>query len=300
MVAVNPGDYQRLYSALITPTYPDESVNYGALGEVVKGQLEDGVEGFYCCGSSGEGLLLTLEERKRILECVLCAADGAVPVISHVGTIRTQDVIDLTRHSMSAGATAVSMIPPYYYKFSMDEIIDYYLQVITAVPQAPVIVYNIPQFTGVEFSKANARRLLENEHVIGIKHTSANLYSLERMGKAYPGKMLMNGFDEQLLAALSMGAQATIGTTVNLFAPLFRKVRQAFSSGDMGLALEYQRAINRRVEQTLEYGIFNAMKYGWTLRGIDCGTCRAPFRPLSPQAREGMKQLLTCTMEDLS
>lgn len=198
--------------------------------------------------------MLTLEERKKVLEHTLKAADGRVPVISHVGTIRTADVIDLARHAMSAGALAVSMIPPYYYKFSMDEIMGYYEDVIRAIPDVPAIVYNIPQFTGVEFSKDNAGRLLSNENIVGIKHTSTNLYSLERMG-------------------------------------------QAFQQGDMALAYRWQHAINLRVEATVKVGIFNAMKYGWTLRGVDCGFCRAPFRPLDEKAKKAMEQLLAMPLE---
>ena len=255
MVNVKPEQFQKIWSALITPTNEDESVNYEALERIVELQIQDGAEGFYCCGSSGEGLLLTLEERKQVLEHVLKAADGRVPVISHVGTIRTRDVVDLARHAMSAGALAVSMIPPYYYKFSMDEIMGYY------------------------------------------EHTSTNLYSLERMGQAFPGKALINGFDEQLLGALAMGSCATIGTTVNLFAPLFHRVRDAFDRGDMAQAYRWQHAINLRVEETVKLGIFNAMKYGWTLRGVDCGFCRAPFRPLDGAAREKMAQLMALPLE---
>ncbi len=297
MVNVKPEQFRRIWSALITPTRGDESVNYEALEEIVERQIQDGAEGFYCCGSSGEGLLLTLEERKKVLEHTLKAADGRVPVISHVGTIRTADVIDLAQHAMSAGALAVSMIPPYYYKFSMDEIMGYYEDVIRAIPNVPAIVYNIPQFTGVEFSKDNAGRLLANENIVGIKHTSTNLYSLERMGQAFPGKALINGFDEQLLGALSMGSCATIGTTVNLFAPLFHKVREAFDQGDMALAYRWQHAINLRVEATVKVGIFNAMKYGWTVRGVDCGFCRAPFRPLDETAKKAVEELLKMPLE---
>lgn len=299
MVTTKPQDFKRIWSALITPTNADESVNYHALEQVVDAQIADGVEGFYCCGSSGEGLLLTLDERKQVLEHVLKAADGRVPVMSHVGTIRTKDVIDLAQHAMSAGALAVSMIPPYYYKFSMDDIMGYYEDVIRAVPNVPAIVYNIPQFTGVEFSKDNAGRLLGNENIVGIKHTSTNLYSLERIGQAFPGKALINGFDEQLLGALSMGSCATIGTTVNLFAPLFHKVRDAFDRGDIAEAYHWQHAINLRVEATVKLGIFNAMKYGWTLRGIDCGFCRAPFRPLDDAARKTMQDLLALPLESI-
>ena len=297
MVNVKADDFRKIWSALITPTRADESVDYGALERIVQLQIQDGVEGFYCCGSSGEGLLLTLEERKQVLEHVLNAADGRVPVIAHVGTIRTKDVIDLADHAMSAGAMAVSMIPPYYYKFSMEEIMGYYEDVIRAIPNIPVIVYNIPQFTGVEFNKDNAGRLLSNENIVGIKHTSTNLYSLERMGQAFPGRALINGFDEQFLGALAMGSCATIGTTVNLFAPLFHKVRDAFDAGDMARAYRWQHAINLRVEETVKIGIFNAMKYGWTLRGVDCGFCRAPFRPLDEEAKKDMEALMSLPLE---
>lgn len=292
MVSAKPEGLSRIWSALITPMRADESVDYDALETIVDRQIAEGVEGFYCCGSSGEALLLTAEERRAVLEYTLAAADGRVPVISHVGTIRTRDVIELAAHAMEAGAMAVSMIPPYYYRFSMDEIIGYYEDVLRALPGTPVIVYNIPQFTGVEFSKGNASRLLGNPGVVGIKHTSTNLYSLERMGEAFPGKALINGFDEQFLAALSMGATATIGTTVNLFAPLFHAVREAAAAGDLAKAQRWQREINLRVEETVRIGIFPAMKYGWTLRGVDCGNCRAPFRPLDAGARRAMAELL--------
>ena len=145
-----------IYSALITPMHADESVNYDMLAQLVQYELAQGVEGFYCCGSSGEALLLSLEERMRILDVVLRAVDGRVPVISHVGTIRTADVIQLAAHAAAAGASAVSMIPPYYYHYTTEELLGYYEDVIRAVPGIGVIIYNIPQFTGVSFTKENA------------------------------------------------------------------------------------------------------------------------------------------------
>jgi N-acetylneuraminate lyase len=222
-----------------------------------------------------------------------------VPVISHVGTIRTRDVIELADHALNAGAVAVSMIPPYYYKFSMDEITDYYNDVAKALPGAPIIIYNVPQFTGIEFNKENAGKLLSGENIIGIKHTSNNLYSLEQMGTTFPDKVLFNGFDEQYLAALSMGAKATIGTMVNLFAPLFRAVRDAYDAGNMDLALRWQKALNSRVETCCEIGIFNAMKYGYHAKGIECGFCRKPFRHLDENAMERMDQLMQQPLEPI-
>lgn len=283
---------KRIYSALLVPFHADESVDYDALRRLVRMQLSDGIEGFYCCGSSGEGLLLTLEERQKIVETVLDEVNGRVPVIAHTGTIRTADVITLAKHAQVAGCAAVSMIPPYYYKFTMGEICGYYEDVIAAVPEMPVILYNIPQFTGIEFSKQNAARLLDNPNIVGIKHTSNNLYSLERMSTAYPDKLIINGFDEQYLSALSAGANATVSTTANLFAPLFLAIRKAFDERRMEDARDLQRQLNDRVEALVAASIFPATKYGCTLRGADCGACRRPFAPLTQEARRSVESLI--------
>lgn len=289
---VNQAELQKIFSALIIPMNEDQSINYAALRELVRQQMKDGVEGFYCCGSSGEGLLLTTEERKKVLEEVLDEVAGAVPVIAHVGTIRTADAVELARHAKDAGAKAVSMIPPYYYHFTMDEILSYYEDILNAVPGFPGIIYNIPQFTGIEFNKVNAKRLLDNPDMVGIKHTSQNLYAMERMHTAYPEKVVFNGFDEQFLASLSMGATATIGTTVNLFAPLFLKVRELYQSGNFAEALKVQEQINLRVEAMVSVGIFNAVKYAWTLRGVDCGWCRLPFKPMTDEQKKVIEELM--------
>jgi len=233
-----------------------------------------------------------VEERKKFVEVVVDQAAGRVPVVAHIGTIRTADVIELAKHAKAVGCVAISMIPPYYYRFSQSELAGYYEDVVAAVPDMPVILYNIPQFTGIEFSKANASRLLDNPNIIGIKHTSNNLYSMERMAAAYPEKVLINGFDEQLLGALAMGAVATVSTTANLFGPLFVAIRREFRAGNLEKALEYQRALNYRVETLVSVGIFSGTKYACTLRGIDCGACRRPFDPLTDEAKEVVRQLM--------
>ena len=272
----NQDRLKRIFSALELPMKPDESIDYGLLPSLIEYQLGIGVEGFYCMGSSGEALLMSLDERKKALEVILKAVDGRVPVIAHVGTVRTEDVKNLARHASDAGA----------------EIIAYYEDVIRAVPDIGVIVYNIPQFTGVEFNKDNAGRLLANDNVIGVKHTSNNLYSLERMKTAYPDLILFNGFDEQFLASLSMGAEATIGTTVNVFAPLFLKIRECFKNGKMEEALTYQRQLNKYVEEMCRVGIFSAVKYILQKRGIDAGACRRPFHPLTAEERARIDAML--------
>lgn len=284
---------QGIFSALVTPMHDDESVNWDMLRQVVRYELERGVEGFYCCGSSGEGLLLSLDERKRILETVLDETAGRVKVITHIGTIRTRDVIDLGLHAKAAGADAVSMIPPFYYKFSIEEIVGYYTDVAEALKDIGVIVYNIPQFTGVNFEKVHLNRLLNHENIIGIKHTSQDLYGLERIMSAHPNKAYFNGFDEMFLPAVSLGVTSTIGTTVNLYPQLFKGVRDSMSRNEMKDAQSFQNEINRNVEIMCSVGIFNAVKYIFGKIGFDCGTCRSPFKSLNSSQVKALDDYLS-------
>lgn len=280
-----------IYSALITPMDKNEEVNLNVLKNLVLWQLSQGVEGFYCCGSSGEALLLSIDERERIVETTTETVSGKVPVIAHVGTLRTADTVRLARHAIDCGASAVSMIPPYYYKFTREEILGYYKDVIRQA-KVPVIIYNIPQFTGISFNKENAGILLENDLVIGVKHTSTDLYGLERMHSAYPEKIYFNGFDETFLSALAAGADSAIGTTVNLFAPRFLRIRQMFLEGKMTEALSEQTKVNTCVELLVKYGIFNGVKYALSFHGLECGQCRAPFMALEDEAKQKIMELV--------
>lgn len=288
----NIDQFGKVYSALITPMKADESVNFDALTELVGMQLDRGVEGFYCCGSSGEGLLLGLEERKAIVETVVAAASGRVPVIAHVGTIRTADAVELARAAEDAGADAVSLIPPYYYRFTAEEVLGYYNEII-ARTGLPVVIYNIPQFTQVQFDKVLAGPLLDQDRVLGVKHTAHDLYSLERMCAAYPEKVFFNGFDEIYLSSLSAGARATIGTTVNLQPELFLEVRRLFEAGDTAAARAVQEQINDTVEALVAQGVFQSAKYLAGGGRVDCGDLRAPFRSLDAGQRLELDSLLT-------
>lgn len=279
-----------VFSAIVTPTRADESIDYDVLAQLVDGQLARGVEGFYCCGSSGEGPLLSIEERQRVVRTVVRSADGRVPVIAHVGSPRTADAVALARAAAEDGADAVSAVPPYYYNYGQEEIESYY-RALLAASDLPVILYNIPQFTGVSFGKANSAALFAEDRVIGLKHTEHNLYSLERLRSAYPDKVFFNGFDEVFLSALAAGATATVGTTVNIQPELFLALRAAYTAGDLATATRLQTQINHVIETLVAHGVFTATKYVVSLQGYPTTGCRAPFRPLDAEDRRALDAL---------
>ncbi|MEG1985463.1 MAG: dihydrodipicolinate synthase family protein, partial [Oscillospiraceae bacterium] len=118
--------FKGIFAALVTPYTESKEVSYTELKKLVRHLIKEGVNGFYVGGSTGEAFLLSHDERKKILEAVLEENAGERIVIAHVGCIGTDLAVDLAKHAESVGADAVSSIAPFYYKYSQDEICDYY------------------------------------------------------------------------------------------------------------------------------------------------------------------------------
>lgn len=277
-------------AAIATPYTQQGEIDRGLLASLVERYVERGIEGIYCCGSSGEGLLLDLDERTTVVATAVEAAAGRVPVVAHVGALSTRGSTELAVRAEAAGAVAVSMIPPIYYSYSTDEVVAHYKAVMDAV-QVPMIIYNIPQFTGTELTADSARALLSDDRVIGVKQTAHNMYSLERMRAQFPHKAFINGFDEVFLSALAAGARGTIGTTVGIQFELFAAVRDLFEQGRIGAAQTVQSMINTVVAEIVTIGVFPAAKY-LSGRGVgDLGPARSPFHPLERAERARLDEL---------
>lgn len=282
-----------LMAAIATPYDADGAVDTGLLSTLVEDYVARGVEGIYCCGSSGEGLLLSADERTAVVETAVRAAEGRIPVVAHVGALSTREAIELGRRAQRAGASALSMIPPIYYSFGIEAVLDHYRAVLDAV-DLPLIVYNIPQFTGTEFTLETAGELLGDDRVIGLKQTAHNMYALERMKAAFPDKAYINGFDEVFVPALAAGARGTIGTTVGLQVELFQAARRLLDAGDLVGAQRVQSRINHVIAELVAIDVFPAAKYlsGRNAGGAGTlGDCRRPFRPLSDAARTRLDAL---------
>ena len=142
--------------ALITPFKEDGAIYETALRNLVDHLIESGVGGFYLTGSTGEGFLMTAEERKKVVEIVIEQTAKRVPIIVHVGTIDTKTAEDLAKHAYDSGANAISSVPPFYYRFEFNEIYNYYKDLASAAP-LPLVIYNIPATTGVEIGFRGGR-----------------------------------------------------------------------------------------------------------------------------------------------
>lgn len=244
-----------IFAALPTAFDQAGNVDEKALCFLVRNLLQKGVEGFYVGGSTGECFLLSEAERKEVLEIVLDAAEGKVPVIAHVGAMSTIVAVSLAQHAAACGASAVSATPPFYFSYNLDEIYSYYADIAEA-SGLPVLVYNIPAFSGRNFGHNEIDRLLDIPGVAGLKHTSMNLYELERIRVKNPDKILFSGYDEVFLPALVSGADGMIGSTVNLMPELFLDIKKLFILGDIAAAQKLQAKVNSVIE-ALAGGLFS-------------------------------------------
>ena len=280
------------HAALPTPLTPDGSmVADDALGQLVRRNLESGLTGLYVGGSTSEAFLLSEEERLRVLALAAEAAGGAGVLIAHVGDINPQVSLRLAREARRLGYHAVSAVPPFYFGYRFDEIEAHY-RALAGATDLPFLIYNFPALSGVRFRPEQLALLLAIENVVGLKNTCADHHALERLRRLAPETMIFNGFDETLLAGLSLGADGGIGSTYNLHAGRVLALAQAHAAGDMDTARDLQGRINALIDVLLVHGVFPSLKYLLELSGIPMGPCRAPFLPLSASAKTELEHAM--------
>lgn len=291
MSQTNPA-LKGIMPALMTPFHDDFSVNFPMLKRLVAVNIENGCHGFFICGSTGEGLLLSPDERKQVAETVIQEVAGQVPVIVHVGSLSTRDAVALAKHAKQTGADAIATIPPIYYRVGIPGAVDY-LRAIVNATDLPTYCYHIPAATGLPLSAEQMLELIRKvDGLAGMKYTHADLYMLwwilDCLGDSFS---VFYGMDEQLLHGLEVGAVGGIGSTYNYQLKTIVKIYNAFQAGDMKTALEYQRKANRIVRIVHRHGWTTAVeKVIMKLKGLDVGPSRGPIPLFRPEGIESLRQ----------
>lgn len=288
--------FKGIFPALLTPFHENGEVNFESLKMLVERLLGQGVSGFYVDGSTGEAFLLSLEERKAVIRAVAEYNQGRGTLIAQIGCIATKDAIALAQYAEACGYDAVSSVAPFYYKFSFEEIKKYYYDIVNAV-NIPMIIYNIPAFSGVNLTVAQMAEFLSDPRFIGVKHTSSDYFAMRQFKTDYPDKIMFNGFDETFLAGLSMGADAAIGSTYNFMAEPFIQIYELFHTGKAAEAAELQARVDKIIALLCKYGIIAGCKAILTESGIPMGTIRAPFMDLTQSQKTDLIDTLKEILE---
>jgi len=260
-------------------------------GELVEFLIGHGIHGLMVGGTTSEGMLLSVEERKALTEFMIKQVGGRIPIIVHTGCINTADTIELTLHAAAAGATAVSVILPYYFALDDESLFLHFVSVAKAVPDSPLFIYTFPGNAKNDLSPELLKRLRDAvPNIVGVKSSNPLLTRFqEYLTVGGDGFLAFNGVDGLMLPALAMGASGQISGNSNVFPEVFR-LYDAFQAGDLKRARS-QQALVDRIRFVLEDGLHPAyFKAALALRGISVGRVRAPMRELSKQELAELEQ----------
>lgn len=223
--------FKGIMPAIVTPLLADESVNLPVLEQLVKFFLRVDADGFYVAGATGEGLALRAEERMKLAECAVAAA-GDKPCIVQVASTDFGCAVALAKHAQKVGAAAISATPPLFFRYDEQDVYNYYKALADAV-DIPLLAYNTP-LSGFPMTTDFILRLFEIDNITGVKWTSSDYFGLMKLKQQTHGEInVMNGPDEMLLMGLTAGADGGIGATYNFMLPLFVKIYERYTSGDL-------------------------------------------------------------------
>lgn len=268
-------NFSGIFTALLTPFDQNNKVNEKALEKLVKFNIEKGVTGFYVGGSTAEAFLLSTDERKQIMNIVKSTAPEHT-LIAHIGSINEMDAAELGKYANKLSYDLVSSVAPFYYKFSFEEIKNYYFR-LADISELPMLVYHFPAFSGVNMGIGEMSNFLADSRFIGIKYTSNDFFMLEQCKSNFPDKIVYNGFDEMFMAGLSMGADGGIGSTYNFMADKFVKIHELFKHNKIKEAQFLQKEANKIISILCKIGVMQAEKEVLNQLGFDFGICRKPF-----------------------
>lgn len=251
-----------------------------------------GVSGLYVGGSTGEGMLQSVEERKLTLEAVMEEVGSELTIIAHVGAPSTRDSVELAKHAEQVGAHAVSAVPSIYYRLSAQSV-EAHWQTIIDSTDLPFIIYHIPQTTGFQLSKSLLTKMAAQPKVIGVKISAESTFELQQF-KAAGGEhfLVLNGPDEQYLAGRAIGADGGIGGTYGVMPELFMKIEKCYVEGKMEEARQWQFIVNDIIAELLSFpSLYGACKAIMKLRGLDIGQPRMPLLPVTEADLERVDSL---------
>ena len=280
----NMKKYEGIIPALYACYDANGAVSVEATKELTQWFIDNGVNGLYVGGSSGECIYQSVAERKAVLEAVMEVAKGKITIIAHIACNNTADSQELAAHAESLGVDAIASIPPIYFKLPPHAIAKYWNDMSAAAPNTDFIIYNIPQLAGVSLTPALLREMLKNPRVIGVKNSSMPIQDIEEFRAE--GCMVFNGPDEQLLSGLVAGATGGIGGTYGAMPELYIKIFDLVKENKIAEARAIQDECLKIIINLCSckgnmYGVIKAVlrKMG----APDCGGVRAPLYNLVPE-----------------
>ncbi len=268
---------QGIMPALVTPFTEDgKHLNEEALRNVVKYCIELGVSGLVPCGTTGEFVNLTTEEKKKVISAVIDEANGKVKVVAGTGASGTDQALEMTKYAKDVGADAALIVTPYYLKPADRGIYEHY-ETIASQVDLPIILYNIPQVTGLSLPWQMVEDLAQIPNIVGVKDSSGQLsFILAVLEKVRDKINVMCGHDEIVVGALAAGCSGAILASANFMPDVWVQIQNAIKKGNLQTAQELQYKVQKMARITAKSGPVGT-KQALNMMGMKVGPVRLPL-----------------------
>ena len=227
------------FTALATP-FRNGELDVDALKKLVEAQIDGGIDGLVPCGTTGESPTLSHAEHLKVIETVVAAAAGRVPIIAGAGSNNTTEAIEMASACKAMGVDATLQVMPYYNKPSQQGMRDHILRIVEA-SGVPAVLYNVPSRTVVDLQASTVAELSKHELVVGIKEATGDMVrAIEIREQCGPDFALLSGDDFTLLPLMSVGGHGVISVSSNIVPGMFSRLCAAAREGRYDEARELQ------------------------------------------------------------
>ena len=278
--------------AVITPMYPDGSINFDELGRIIEDQIARGTDAIVICGTTGECSTMTDEEQLAAIKYTVDKVAHRVPVIAGAGSNDTDHGCALAAKSAACGADALLLVTPYYNKTTQTGLVAHF----NAMAEAggiPIILYNVPSRTGLNLTPETALELSRNPLINGIKEASGNISQVAKIAALCGDELnLYSGNDDQVVPLLSLGGKGVISVVSNIAPELVHNCCKAWFEGDTAAACRMQLEMLPLCDAMFCEVNPIPVKYAMNLLGWDAGECRLPLVAPSEAHQEQIAQAL--------
>jgi len=282
-------------TAMVTPFTTDSSLDIESLSRLAAWQSEK-VDALFPMGTSGEGLLMTVEERIQALEEIVEAVNGHIPVIAHVGAITTRESMQLASHAHAIGVSAVTAINPFYFRVSEEEQIEHLIMIAAAAEDTPFFLYNNPAAAGNSVTERVVKEVSERiTNFAGIKDSSKSIPTLcQYRSLISEDKNLLVGGDRIFAQALPAGVQGAVSTISNIYPELFKGIYSAYVNNDEQSMQKKQQTVCDILDILTSYPYYSAIKLMLEYRGIDMPPTysRMPIGRISSEQKNTLRNSL--------
>jgi 4-hydroxy-2-oxoglutarate aldolase len=283
-----------VFPALTTPFSADGSVSVEDIKHNITRYNSTGLAGYVAIGSTGESVLLSRKEVDTVLVAVKESAAPGMRLIAGTGAESTAETIDRTKRAAELGYHVALVKTPYYYKpmYKPEAFIAHYRRVADASP-IPVLLYSVPQFTGVALEALEVGVLAQHPNIIGIKESSGNVQRAAEMLAAAPSAFqLLVGSASMMFPSMVLGAVGSILALASALPELCVSLFEAARKGDMETARALQATILPASKLIVSQNGIPGVKYAMDQAGYRGGIPRQPLLPLHEEQRVAIRELM--------